>query len=925
MSLPQGGTLKSGGKVGEVFFVLDKDASGRAFVLVTDAKGNEVQVDYRLYSGERFILLRALDSIRREQSSTISWGSISSPVYIDEHPHLIYQILRAPGVLDASLRKVKVRDEGTYRMTLTLIEDGEEYVPSFSLEPEDDEPALSHAHTFMLLTDSYALSDDLIVEVQPLGENYSRLDLFTTRVHKTLCESYLSILLSNFDNIDVMVGDRTTVIGEEPLTLSPSVVFEKVDEDQALYLRVMATAPSVDPLFIRDYSPTRLVTLTPDGNTLIRKVEYPDLSPMNEDLLGIIKSFAPSKTAAKDIYEEGGFFIVPSETAGPFLLGGLHEVVSKFEVLGTDKLFGYKVRQVTPKLSISVSSGIDFLEGAASVNLDGDVFTLLDFLRQYRRNRYLSLSNGDKAIIDEDWVKRLERLVSKSRDNNVKVSFFDLPEVTQLLSEPLECEIMHRSRDFYEGFNALRGESLHTPSGFKAKLRPYQKEGVKWMKYLYDNGFGGCLADDMGLGKTVQTIALLSLIYPAQKTPSLIVMPRSLIFNWASEFGRFAPEMKVGIYHGAGRDLATLMAENQVVLTTYAIVRNDVEKFIDIPLHYVILDESQNIKNMAALSTRAVMLLRAEHRLALSGTPLENNLMELYSLFRFLNPTMFGTPEDFSAKYATPIQRNSDDEAMDSLRRKIFPFLLRRLKKDVLKDLPDRVDQTLYIEMEPKHALFYEQKRQMYYSIVKESISKGGVGKSQFIMLQALTELRRIASIPESLSDGVVKSSKIPTLTDSVSEAVFNGHKVVVFFNFIAGIELTGAALEEQGIGYVVMTGATTDRESIVGRFQRDPSCKVLLATLKTGGVGLNLTAADIVYIVEPWWNKAAEMQAVNRLHRIGQTAKVHAFSLVTKDTIEEKILLLQQQKAELFESLISSDSSSSKVLTEEDIEFILG
>ena len=362
-----------------------------------------------------------------------------------------------------------------------------------------------------------------------------------------------------------------------------------------------------------------------------------------------------------------------------------------------------------------------------------------------------------------------------------------------------------------------------------------------------------------------------------------------------------------------------------MVLTTYAIVRNDIETFREQTFHYVILDESQNIKNVSTQSTQAVFMLNAEHRLALSGTPIENNLGELYSLFRFLNPAMFGSLDDFNTRYANPIQKDGDKDAMQSLRRKIFPFMLRRLKRDVLKDLPDRTDKMLYVEMDKAQADFYEQRRRYYKEQVSQSIKSAGLQKSQFVMFQALSELRRVASIPESLTDGRIHSPKLEALTETLLDAVANGHKTVVFFNFIAGIELLSETLDENGIDYVCMTGSTHDRKSVVERFQNDPQCRVMLMTLKTGGVGLNLTAADTVFIFEPWWNKAAEEQAINRLHRFGQKAKVLCFSLITQGTIEEKIQQLQQQKADLFEGLIGSDTASAKHLSEEDINFILG
>ena len=435
---------------------------------------------------------------------------------------------------------------------------------------------------------------------------------------------------------------------------------------------------------------------------------------------------------------------------------------------------------------------------------------------------------------------------------------------------------------------------------------------------------GGCLADDMGLGKTVQTIALIAHVIKEDTPPILIIMPKSLLFNWKSEWERFAPDISTATYYGTDRNWERVSA-SRVILTTYALVRNDIEILSKQEFDTIVLDESQHVKNLSAKMSQAVLLLHARHRFALSGTPVENHLGELYALMRFLNPAMLGSAEEFNRKYSVSIQRDADQEAMDQLRRKISPFLLRRLKTDVLKELPERVDQTLLVEMEQEHAAFYERRRKYYAQSVRASIREKGVAASQFELLQALTELRRIASVPESLSDGTVSSSKIPVLADAVVEAVENGHKSVVFFNFIAGIEYLGESLREAGIDFEVMTGATRDRSRVVDRFQRDARCKVLLMTLKTGGVGLNLTAADTVFVAEPWWNRAAEEQAIGRLHRIGQKSSVHAYALIVKDTIEEKIRQLQEQKVLLVEQLLQSEGAAGKQLSEEDIDYILG
>lgn len=351
--------------------------------------------------------------------------------------------------------------------------------------------------------------------------------------------------------------------------------------------------------------------------------------------------------------------------------------------------------------------------------------------------------------------------------------------------------------------------------------------------------------------------------------------------------------------------------------------RNDIEQLMNHEFDYVILDESQNIKNVDAQMTKAVWLLKARHRLAISGTPIENNLTELYSLFHFLNPAMFGSMKDFNDRYAAPIQKDGDADAATALRTKIYPFMLRRLKKDVIVDLPERTEQTLMVEMSERQAALYEERRRYFAGEVEAAFRSRGAEKARFELLRALGELRQIASVPEEKTDGAIASPKIELLVANVLQAVENGHKVVVFYNFLAGIELTGQQLDKAGVGYDVMTGATQNRRRVVENFSDNPDCKVLLMTVKTGGVGLNLVCADTVFIAEPWWNKAAEDQAINRLHRIGQKNAVNCYYMITANTIEEKIRQLQEQKSALVDAVISSDASG-KTLTPQDIEYLL-
>lgn len=892
------------------------------FLETRNAQNAPVTPDYRACTGEVGNLLRTIEGIRVRQFSSISWEGNDERIAIRQNPFLLYSLVHCP-LTDEKGEPIAVQTElADVALVIEPTDDGKSLQSHFAFT--DEEGQMARLEEVLLLSDTHLVAHHKLMPVSALGANYLMLKYFESTFTPQQAETFLSLFYSYFPtDVRLQWGDAELLVSHETIKAKTALVFEQVDEEQTLYLRVASLMPGSEDAVAGDNALHWQASILPDGNVKLQRVNYPDLHAETEELVQLITQCCGAKRSKNQIYVDDTFVLVPHDKASPFLLQALPQLLERYALLGTDKLHKYKLKAVRPSLQVVTGSGIDFLECKAKVQLGTEEFTLSDVLRQFEKQHYVRLSNGDRALIDEKYIRRLNRIFKKGEGKDgYKVSFFDLADLEGLLDAPQDAAPFVKHREVYEGFNKLSSQKMRFPQ-VKAELRGYQREGVKWMNYLYENNLGGCLADDMGLGKTLQTIAMLARIYPAQEESSLLVMPRSLLFNWQAELQRFAPQLTSYTYYGTNRDLDEAR-RHHLILTTYAMVRNDVEAFKEKHFHYVVLDESQNIKNLAAQSTQAVLLLKADHRLALSGTPLENNLTELYSLFRFLNPAMFGSLSDFNATYAVPIQKQGDNEAMEALRRKIFPFMLRRLKKDVLKELPDRIEQTLYVEMEPDQAEFYERRRAYYHDLIHSNITEQGVQKSQFLMFQALGELRRIASVPESFADSNVSSPKLQPLLDSLTDAVASGHKCVVFFNYIAGIELVGEALEKEGISFATMTGATTDRKSVVERFQTDRSLKVLLMTLKTGGVGLNLTAADMVYIFEPWWNKAAEEQAINRLHRFGQKSTVLSYSLITRDTIEEKIQQLQQQKADLFEGLITHDSSVTKVLTEDDINFIL-
>ncbi|MCM1137541.1 MAG: DEAD/DEAH box helicase [Duncaniella sp.] len=890
-------------------------------LLTVDKELNPAKPNSRYFTGDIANLLRAMESIESHQLFNISWGEKNPGIKLDEYPYLLYPLSHCHNLVSATGQQLKSSDaKATVCISITEKPEYHAIIPTWKIIL----PTGETVDKFTFITENYILVDDTIYPIDDIGENYKQYTYFISPLTEGMMERYLSVVFSYFDNIKVEYNNYTTVHSPDIIDTLPVVIFEKIDSDLALHVRISQSLHGIDEEFLKRFDLSAVVHISPDKKIIVKHVRRRNIKDDIDAFSNLIKN-AIGARQAKQVFNDDDYFILQNEEASPFLIKAFPQLLNEYIILGAEKLKEYKVKPVKPKLRMSLNSGIDYLEGDATVQLDNDEITLRDLFEQYRQNKYVTLSDGNRAIIDESYMRRLHRIFGdkKNAGKNVQLSYFDIPDIEDLLINKIDPSHFTKQRKFFEGYNELSKQSLYTPH-LNAHLRKYQEEGVKWMKYLYDNKMGGCLADDMGLGKTVQTIAVLSEIYPEEKKPSLIVMPRTLLFNWQQELERFCPTLSVYQYYGANRSLDEAM-KHQIILSTYAMLRNDIEELRKKHFHYVILDESQNIKNLAAQVTRAAFMLKADHKLALSGTPIENNLSELFSLFHFLNPGMLGDIDEFNRRYTVPIQKDEDKEATLSLRRRINPFMLRRLKNDVLTELPDRMDQTLFVEMDDPHADFYEQRRRYYLDRVNTAIATEGIQKSQFVMFQALTELRRIASVPESISDGKITSPKLDILIDEIIQAAANGHKCVVFFNYIAGIELVGERLTENGIGYQIMTGATGNRESVIKQFNGDPECKVLLMTLKTGGVGLNLTVADTVFIFEPWWNKAAEEQAINRLHRFGQKAKVQSYSIITRKTIEEKILQLQKQKAQLFEGLIGTDGTSSKQLSQEDINYILG
>ncbi len=908
------------GKAVPVKFCLLFDEQG-AYIEVRNEKGTPVETDYQHYTGVVRAILKSIHAISSRSNFIIDWENAAGKVYLHENDYLIEMLLQSKLWIDEKGNLItSMENAGKLHLMLKPNEDGKKISASLQLQAEDE-----IFTSFTFINETNVFTDGKVIEIPSVGRNFNTAQLFTTRIDATDLQKFLSLFFSYVQNVELLYENYRVSFSGDAIATTPVLIFEKIDVDDALYMRVAQVLPGIDAGLLNDYD-LQYFAMVNEAEQLIdvRPVEQESNEAALQAIEKMLQKHIPKQGKKKtvDIVLEDSLFILPREIAAGFIYNDLPALLTTYKVMGAEKLKTYKISTATPRLELKLSHGIDFLEGDATLHFNDEAFSLFDALQQYNKNRYILLSDGTHAIVNESYMQKLQRLFKKKKEN-AQISFFDLPLVEDLIDEKIASETFKKSKSIFEGFNHLHKSKEKLPD-VQAELRPYQKQGYTWLKYLHDNGLGGCLADDMGLGKTLQTITLLASFYPAEKMSSLIVMPKSLLFNWEKELEKFSPQLTHYTYYANNRNMEEALQHN-IILTTYAMLRIDIEKFKEQSFYYSVLDESQNIKNMQAQTSKAVMLLQSKHRLALSGTPIENNLGELYSLFRFLNPSMFGSIEAFNQYYLSPIQRYNDKEVTAELRKKIYPFLLRRLKKDVLKELPDKIEQVLYVEMSEAQKKLYEQRRLFYKEAINQQIALKGVQQSQFFVFQALNELRQIASVPESPSNGQITSPKIELLTEQLSDALANNHKVLVFVNYLAALDLIGEKLEEQGIEYASMSGSTKNRQQLVERFQNDANCKVFLLTLKTGGTGLNLTAADMVFIFDPWWNKAAENQAIDRTHRIGQDKTVLSYKLITQGSIEEKILQLQEKKAEIFNAIISSDSASLKSLSEEDIQFMLG
>ena len=557
--------------------------------------------------------------------------------------------------------------------------------------------------------------------------------------------------------------------------------------------------------------------------------------------------------------------------------------------------------------------------------------------------REYELPDASIAILPESWFSKYRNIFEfgKVSDDSLKIH----KQHFSLLSEILDDKEFKGYEQFEKLLIPEKLPALATPAGLKCLMREYQGEGLNWLFWLQSSGLGGCLADDMGLGKTIQTLALLQhnnetlkpqirpekkesgILFkePARKFTSLIIVPASLIYNWENEIKRFVPDMKVHTYKGIQRKKTTSYFEYfDIIISSYHTIRQDIDLISSYQFHYIILDESQVIKNPASMIYKSIIQLKSEFKLVLTGTPIENSLTDLWTQLNFVNPGLLGNLSFFRREYAKPIEKEKDDNKEIKLKQLIKPFILRRTKEMVASDLPPVTEQTVYCNMTEEQEKLYDEEKSSVRNSILKNIELTGIEKSAIVVLQGLMKLRQLSNHPVmAYEDYQAGSGKFETVLRDIENVVTEGHKILIFSSFVMHLKLFAEALEKKNIRFSMLTGASINREKIVNSFQNDNSNKVFLISLKAGGVGLNLTAADYVFILDPWWNPASEMQAMNRAHRIGQDKNVFVYRYISTGTLEEKIVRLQARKSKLAESFVQSSNPLKDIDINQILEII--
>ena len=655
---------------------------------------------------------------------------------------------------------------------------------------------------------------------------------------------------------------------------------------------------------------------------------------LEDELLMFVQHLHP------EFEDKSDYFYLETEKAleSVWLIEAINKLQSEdIQVFGLKDLNNIKYNLHKPSFNTQLSSGTDWFDMKVDIEF-GDQKVDLRKLQKaiIKKSNYVELKDGSLGIIPKKWIEKYQKYfkLGQTKKDHIEISNYNFNTIDELYEDldnsPAFLKELHARKQRILNLQDLK--PVKPSKHLNAKLRPYQKEGLNWMVFLHENRLGGCLADDMGLGKTLQSIAFLQYLKDLKgkkenTNPSLVVSPTSLIFNWINEFEKFAPKLKTLTFTGSKRhDLKDQFSKVDLVMTTYGSLIKDIEFHKKQTYNYVILDESQAIKNPSSQRFKAARLLKAYNRLALTGTPIENNTFDLYSQFNFINPGIFGSVKHFRTTFSDAIDKEQDEYTSELLSKTIKPFILRRTKAQVATELPNKTESVIYCEMSKPQRKVYDQFKNYFREKLKDQIENEGINRSQVYILQGLTKLRQICNstaLADKDKDYGNHSAKLDELIRHLTEKV-NNHKVLVFSQFVGMLNLVKRRLNTENIQFEYLDGKTKDRESKVNRFQNEEDIRVFLISLKAGGTGLNLTKAEYVYLIDPWWNPAVENQAIDRCYRIGQDNHVFAYRMICKDTIEERIVELQDKKKSVASEVIRTDLEK-KSFDKKDLEKFFG
>ncbi|MEI8306955.1 MAG: DEAD/DEAH box helicase [Chloroflexales bacterium] len=806
---------------------------------------------------------------------------------------------------------------GSIEMDLSKV--GDDLDVSFTVINGEDRIAITPGHIeiidrdplWMLVNDRLIAIADIPVAAETLI-NYPRLRI-PAKDQTEFMERYLLPLAESIPVHGDMVQWQNVDAQPEPrLYLS---------ERERLLVADLRFGYADYELAYEKHLPPASTRRIPDSTTLARITRRPEAEQhVWQELsnFGLKRSDAPSEFALRRNLQ-------PID----FLLREVPKLVKAgFTIFGEEALTMARVNRSTPSISFRVSSGIDWFDVEAVVNFGDQEVAMKDLRKAIKkRDKFVKLADGSIGAIPDEWIERYRHMfaMAEEHEGTLRLSEHHVGIIDQALAEADRAQSdpeFQARRDRLRDFERIEQRPL--PSGFTGILRPYQKAAFDWLHFLHSYGFGGCLADDMGMGKTVVALAFLQSLRETRpdSAATLIVMPRSLLFNWKREATQFAPGLRIYVHAETTRtkdpaDFGTY----DLVLTTYGIMLRDIELLRQYRFDCAILDESQAIKNPLGETSRAARTINADRRFALTGTPVENSALELWSQFAYLNPGLLGNLDYYREEFVNPIERKQDADSAQFLRKMVYPFILRRTKEQVALDLPPRSEELLIVEMEPAQRKLYIKTRDYYRNLLLGIIEEEGLNDARMKILEGLLRLRQICNHPR-LVDAKFRGSsgKFDLLLETLDTLRSEGHKALIFSQFVQMLTIIREALDARKIPYAYLDGSTRNREQEVDRFQNTPELPFFLISLKAGGVGLNLTAADYVIHVDPWWNPAIEMQATDRTHRIGQTRPVFVYKLITRETVEEKILLLQDQKRALVEQLIATEGGVFKSLTRDDV-----